>query len=168
MKAAGKSSIDIFCMFLAGDMIGIAIAAISGLVVKIWNWLKNTSVFKILFGTIKFILGMYEMIYIGLPKALLKSLWGAARAGVEAIFGMGGFGEIVDAFCRPWKEWWGGIKNLFATGIAAVTYGMSDRDYVDIDPTELNKEKSTRAKAAVRGLKMKGTPEDNLASLAVL
>lgn len=58
MKAAGKSDIDIFIMFLAGDMIGIAIHAIAGIVIKIWNWLKNTKLVKMVFGIVKAIIGI--------------------------------------------------------------------------------------------------------------
>lgn len=58
MKAAGKSDIDIFCMFLAGDYLGIAIHMIAGAIIKIWNWLKNTKLVKLVFGLVKGIIGI--------------------------------------------------------------------------------------------------------------
>lgn len=41
IEKSGKSKIDLLCMWLAGDTIGLAIHAIAGLVKTIWGWLKK-------------------------------------------------------------------------------------------------------------------------------
>ena len=156
MKAAGKSSIDILCMFLAGDMIGVVLWTIAGLCVKFWQWLKNTPVIKLVFGVIKFLLGVHKMI-LQIPWRIVQSIGGALWKLVK-----GDWGDIPEAFAAPWREWWSGVKNLFTTLGGDAAYAMAERDYMKENPIEVNAEKATRARIAVRSLKMKGTPEDNL------
>ena len=52
MQATGKSSIDILCMFLAGDTIGLAIHAISGGLMVFWKWIRDTKFMKWLLGIV--------------------------------------------------------------------------------------------------------------------
>ena len=166
MKATGKDSIDILCMFLAGDMIGIAIHAIAGLVIKLWNWIKNQKFFRIAFGLVKAVVKIYAMIY-SIPLVLAESLLraGAALGKWIISFGKwGSLGDIGEQFAKPWKEWWGGLTSIFEGTADDVQYEMN-REVLTKDPTEDNKEKATRANIAVRSLKMKGTPEKNLALL---
>ena len=128
MKAAGKSSIDIFCMFLAGDMIGVVLYTIAGLCVKLWKWLKNTSVFKLVLGVIKFLLGVHKMI-LQIPWRIIQSIGGALWAIVK-----GDWGDVPEAFARPWREWWSGVTKLFSSLGGDAAYAMSERDYMKENP----------------------------------
>ena len=61
-KATGKNSIDMLCMFLSGDTIGLAIAMIGGLVKRAWQFLKNLHIFKLIFAYIKAVFTVWKMI----------------------------------------------------------------------------------------------------------
>lgn len=58
IKKTGKDSVDVLCMFLAGDMLGIAIHAIGGLVVKMWRYIKDVGLFRMIFGLVKALMSM--------------------------------------------------------------------------------------------------------------
>jgi len=162
MKESGKSNIDIFCMFLAGDMIGIALHAIAGLVVKLWKWLKNTKVFKLVFGLIKFIAGMQLMIY-SIQLRLVQSIGGAIWKIIK-----GDWGDVPEAFAKPWKEWWRGVSSLFGNVASDISYASADRDYMKENPVETNDKTATNAKVAIRSLHMKGRPEQNLKTFSIV
>lgn len=76
LKAAGKDSIDILCMFLSGDTLGIAIGMIGGLVVKAFKWMKNQYWFKFTVALVKAIVGIIAMI-VGFGAFVWASIAGA-------------------------------------------------------------------------------------------
>lgn len=78
MKAAGTSTIDAFCEFLAGDTIGIAIRMIGGLVVKAWQYIKRVGIIRTVINLVKAIAGYFTM-WGKLFGNLLKSAWGLAK-----------------------------------------------------------------------------------------
>lgn len=82
MKAAGNSSVDVLCMFIAGDMIGGAIHMIAGMIVKLWNYMKSKGALKIVLKVIKTIAGLYKMIW-EIPIRLVESIGGALWAIVK-------------------------------------------------------------------------------------
>ena len=106
-------------MFLAGDYIGIAIHMVVGMVKKVWSWLKNANLFKIVFGIIKAILGMYKMIY-SIPLALGKALLFGAAEIVKFCMGMGSMKKVGNAFMKPFKEWWQGVVNVFNNAVSDI------------------------------------------------
>ena len=61
MKAAGTSTIDAFCEFLAGDTIGIAIRMIGGLVVKAWQYIKTIGFIRLFKNILKAIKGYFVL-----------------------------------------------------------------------------------------------------------
>ena len=62
MQATGKSSIDILCMFLAGDTIGLAIHAISGGLMVFWKWIRDTKFMKWLLGIVNAFVGVGKLV----------------------------------------------------------------------------------------------------------
>lgn len=107
MKAAGKDSIDIFCRFLAGDWIGVAIHTIAGACVKFWRWLRDTPVFRLLLGILKGVIQIIGFIAKSgtlLMRSMINATWELAK---------GNFGGIVSAFTKPYKDWWKSMKDLF-------------------------------------------------------
>lgn len=112
MKAAGKDSIDVFCMFLAGDMIGIVVSMIAGICVKIWKYIKHRGVFKLVLGLIKVICMMHVMI-AGLALAFIAAILSAAATFIGWLTGFCSLGDIPEAFCKPFKIWWAGVNALF-------------------------------------------------------
>lgn len=78
VKKSGKSSIDTFCMFLAGDYIGLAINAIKGFTVKVWEYLKNTKLIRWITGIVKSIIAVGKLIVSGYTiviRSLGAGLW---------------------------------------------------------------------------------------------
>ena len=57
------------------------------------------------------------------------------------------------------------MTKLFSSLGSNAAYAMSERDYMKENPVEVNQEKATRTRIAIRSLKMKGTPEANLKHL---
>jgi phage-related protein len=155
MKAAGKNSIDILCMFLAGDMIGIIIASISGLMGKLWMWLKKTKVVSFIVGIVKSVLAIGKLIF-SLNTLILRTLCGAVWQMVK-----GNFGGVVDAITKPWKNIWTQIKDVFS--FKAFKEEMSI-ETLHANPTEANAEQAKNTSISVRNLKMKGSgkAEENL------
>lgn len=162
MKATGRDDIDILCMFLAGDMVGIAIHAIAGMCVKLWNWIKNSKLIRITLGVVKAVCKLYAMIW-SLPLVLLESIYEAGKSLILSIFGGGGkgFGE---AFAAPWKRWWGAVASIFSGAKDDMEYEMK-REVLQENPNERTSAVAAKANIAVRSLKMKGTPETNLKAL---
>lgn len=86
MKAAGASTIDVLCMWVAGDMIGIALHTIVGSVKKTWDMIKDKGPVKLMLKLIKFVLGIHKMI-LTLPLRLVESIGGALWAIVKGDWG---------------------------------------------------------------------------------
>jgi hypothetical protein len=66
---------------------------------------------------------------------------------------------VVDAFCRPWKTYWGIAKKLFKGAVSDLNTAVSpakDNEILLDDPTESNVQKAADTKIAVRNLGMKG------------
>lgn len=155
MKATGRSNIDILCMFLAGDMIGIALHAISGAVKLAWDFIRKMKFMLLIQGLIKTILAVGKLIF-SMHTIVLRTIMGALWQMVK-----GNFGGVVDAITKPWKDIWQQIKDLFSgktfkEEVAANPYMMSN-------PVEDNSEQAKNASISVRSLKMKGQAESNLA-----
>ena len=100
MKATGKSNIDILCMFLAGDMVGIALHAIAGAVKLTWDFLKKTKFFKFVMGIVKTVIAIGKLIF-SMHTIVLRTIMGALWQMVK-----GNFGGVVDAITKPWKDIW--------------------------------------------------------------
>lgn len=69
MKKTGRNSVDILCMFLAGDYIGIAVHAIAGALMGFWDWFKKTTLMKLILGVVntmvtfgKILVGWYTIV----------------------------------------------------------------------------------------------------------
>ena len=156
MKATGKNSIDILCMFLSGDMIGIIITALAGAMIKLWQWLKKTKVISFVMGIVKSILAVGKLIF-SLHTLVLRTICGAVWQLVK-----GNFGGVVDAITKPWKDIWQQIKDVFS--FKAFREEMANETLQE-DPTEKNAEQAKDTNIAVRSLKMKGAgkAEENLA-----
>ena len=154
MKATGRNSIDILCMFLAGDTIGLALHAIAGAVKLAWDWLKKTKFFKMVMGIIKTVIAIGKLIF-SLHTLVLRTIMGAVWQLVR-----GNFGGVVDAITKPWKDIWQQVKDLFSG--KAFKEEMMNETLWD-NPVEKNSEQAKNTNIAVRSLKMKGKAESNLA-----
>ena len=154
MKATGRSNIDILCMFLAGDMVGIAIHAIAGAVKLTWDLLKKTKFFKFVMGIVKTVIAIGKLIF-SMHTLVLRTIMGAVWQMVK-----GNFGGVVDAITKPWKDIWQQIKDLFS-GKAFKEEMMSETLWDN--PVEQNSEQAKNTSISVRSLKMKGQAESNLA-----
>lgn len=155
IKATGKDSIDVACMFLAGDMVGLALHFIAGLVVKFWTWLKRTPLMRKVLGAVKAIVAVIGLI-AEMPTLIWKALWGATKS-----FFTGRLDEVADAFCAPYKKWWNDVKKVFNDGWDLITKPEQPMEFLDGDPTDETEEKATKAKIAIKSLKMAGV-EKNL------
>lgn len=158
MKKTGRNSIDILCMFLAGDMIGIAIHAIAGALKSLWDWLKKTMLFRMIIGYIKTLIAIGKLIgNIG------AALWQSIKSVVKNVFTFN-FSKILSDFSAPWKSIWQQIKDI-ATG----KFFREElvKETLQVNPVEENSEKAKTANIAVRSLKMvgKGKGVDNIAYL---
>ena len=152
LKATGKSSIDILCMFLAGDWLGIAIHTIAGLCIKLWHWIRDTKFMRIVMGIVNAITAVGKLIG-NLGTAMWRSLAGGFMKLIK-----GDFGGIIDAITAPWKDIWVQIKGIFS----GQAFRGVNNETLQEDPTERNSEQARQTKIAVRGLQMKGTVQDNL------
>jgi hypothetical protein len=156
MKATGRSNIDVLCMFLAGDTIGIALHAVVGCLKGIWDWFKKTKLMKTLIGLVKMVLAVGKLIfsmYTVVWRSLLAGMWQVAK---------GNFGGVIDEIIAPWKDIWQEIKNLFS--------GKPYTDEVSKEEvwertTENTDEEAAKTSNAIRSLKIKGAgkAEENLA-----
>ena len=156
MKATGRSNIDILCMFLAGDTIGLALHAVVGCLKGLWDWFKKTKFMRMLIGLIKMYLAVGKLIfnmYTIVGRSLLAGMWQVAK---------GNFGGVIEAVVKPWKDLWQQIKDLFS--------GKPFTDEVSKEAvwersTEQTDEEANETSIAVRSLKItgKGKAEDNIA-----
>ena len=89
MKATGRSNIDILCMFLAGDTIGLALHAIVGCLKGIWDWFKKTKLMRMLIGLVKMYLAVGKLIF-SMYTVVWRSLW----AGMWQV-AKGNFGGVI-------------------------------------------------------------------------
>ena len=106
MKAAGYDSIDAFCMFLAGDFIGLAIGNISGAVKNLWTWIKTSPLIAKLMGMVKGFLKIGELIF-AMPIFLGKMFAEAGKAVLNWFRGKNNVGgSVLDIFVKPFKDWW--------------------------------------------------------------
>ena len=134
ITVAGKDSIDAFCMFISGDYLGIAIHAISGMVIKMWEWIKNKGFIKVMLGLIKGLFKLHVMIW-RMPLTLGESLLRAGAALAKWILTagtMGSLGDIGSQFAKPWKRWWSDLNEIFA----GKADDVSDPQYVTENPIE--------------------------------
>ena len=53
MRAAGQSTMDMLCMYIAGDYIGMAFHVIVGAVKNIWEWMKKHGIMRCIVAMIK-------------------------------------------------------------------------------------------------------------------
>ena len=108
MKATGKSSVDVLCMFLAGDFIGIALYTLAGMIGKLWKWIKNTKLMKMVMGMVNTVGAVGKLIF-DMNTLVYDTIFGAAKKILT-----GDFDGVVDAITAPWKNVWGQIKDLFS------------------------------------------------------
>ena len=148
VKATGKSSIDVLCMFLAGDTIGLAIHAISGSLVTLWEWLKKTKFIQFVTGLVKSILAIGKLIF-SLQTLVLRTVCGAVWQMVR-----GNFSGVVDAITKPWKDVWQQIKDLFSGKAFKEEMAV---ELIHDNPVEKNSEQAKDTNISVRSLKMKGS-----------
>ena len=175
-EVAGKDSIDAMCMWIAGDNIGYVMHLIAGMIMSFWNWLKKKGVVKFAIGLVKGLLAVGKMIatiHITLAESLVRGGWALFRWLIDKIPGVGwvvkkffgagpaNLGEVLSAFTAPWKRWWSNLDGIFSDDEGEPEVG-EQHEYMQEDPTQKNAEKATRARIAVRSLKMKGRPESNL------
>lgn len=148
MKATGKNSIDILCMFLAGDTIGLALHAIAGAVKLTWDFIRKMKFILLIQGLIKTILAVGKLIF-SMHTLVLRTIMGAVWQMVR-----GNFGGVLNAITKPWKDIWQQIKDLFS--------GKTFKDEVEANPymmsnpVDENSERAKNTNIAVRSLKMKG------------
>ena len=90
VKATGKSSIDVLCMFLAGDTIGLAIHAIAGAVKMVWEWLKKTKFIQFVTGLVKSIIAIGKLIFTRLFDILCAM---KKQRSLRSAVGGGGIGR---------------------------------------------------------------------------
>ena len=102
------------------------------------------------------------MIY-SIPLRLVQSIGGAIWKIIK-----GDWGDVPEAFAKPWKEWWRGVSSLFGTVVSDVSYASADRDYMKENPVETNDKTATNTKSAIRKLHMKGRSEDNLKTFGIV
>ena len=100
MKATGKSNIDILCMFLAGDTIGLALHAIAGGLIVFWKWIRDTKFMRWIMGIINAFVVVGKLIF-----SMGTVVWRSLKNGMWEIM-KGNFGGVVDAITAPWKSLW--------------------------------------------------------------
>ena len=154
MAATGRNSVDILCMFLAGDWIGIALHVIAGKLVQIWDYLKRKPFMRKIIGMIM-TLADFGKLFWNYVTVVPKMLKGFAKA----IFS-GNLKGVFPALTKPWKDLWGSIKDLFS----GKAYKRATTEIVFDNPVEANEEKAKSAVIAVRSLNMVGSgkAESNL------
>ena len=157
MKAAGKNSIDILCMFLSGDLIGMLLSVLAGYAGKFMQWFRKISFMQFITGLVNSILAIGKLIF-SLSTLVMRTLMGAVWQLVR-----GNFKGVVDAITKPWKDVWQQIKDVFS--FKAFRELKTDETFLQENPTEKNAEHAKDTNIAVRNLKMKGAgkAEENLA-----
>ena len=156
MKATGKNDIDVLCMFLSGDLLGILFNALAGIMVKLWQWLKTTKLISFVMGIVKSVLAIGKLIF-NLGTLVIRTIAGAVWQLVR-----GNFGGVIDAIVKPWKDIWQQIKDVFS--FKAFREEMNVETLV-ANPMEKNAEQAKNTNISVRNLKLKGAgkSEENLA-----
>lgn len=120
LVVSGRDSVDLFCMFLAGDYIGIAVRMAGAAIVKMWHWFRTTKLMKIMLGITKTLVKFGEIYLLFWPK-VAQGLYGMAKA---ILFKRGD--KVLDALMKPFTDWWKGVKSIWVDGV--------DRDVVVEDP----------------------------------
>lgn len=107
MGVAGQDTVDMLCMWLAGDWIGIAYNAIKGMLLKFWEHIKDSKFVRWVKGLCNGVRFVKRLIW-DMPIALWDSLTSAAGNILT-----GHWNRVKDDFCKPWREWWNGIVSLW-------------------------------------------------------
>ena len=166
IKASGKDSIDVACMFLAGDNISIAIGLISGIVMKVWNWAKDKGFVRIAFAMVRSLVKIGEMIW-NIPSTLLESLKKGGKALATWILTLGragSVGDIAEKFAEPWKKWWEGITSIFQQKKTDIP-PIPPAEYLNTNPVDEASKIAGKTKIAVRSLGTIGKQKSVLAKL---
>ena len=159
MKVAGKSSIDILCMFLAGDTIGIALHTAIGLLKTIWNYVQKKGIIRKIKNLFKQFPKLYLMIW-AIPGTFLASIANASWAFLKWLGSKVGIGDdkavssVADAFCKPWKLWWSVIENIMNDGDAPE---IPKDQFLTVDPITQTEGIKSETKISVKKLGMVGT-----------
>ena len=137
MKAAGKNSIDILCMFLAGDTIGIALHTAIGMIKSLWNYMQKKGIIKKIKNLFKEFPKVLVMIW-AIPGTFLASIANASWAFLKWLGSKVGIGDdkavssVADAFAKPWKMWWSVIENIMNGSDENAT--VSTDEILKVDP----------------------------------
>lgn len=105
MKIAGYDSLDFTCMWMAGDTIGLALAALEALCISAWRWFSNQPFIRKVIAMIKALCKAKKLV-ADLPGVM----WDSFSSVVKNVF-TGKWGRIIDDAVAPWKKWWGDLKN---------------------------------------------------------
>lgn len=101
-------NIDMLCMFISGDMIGIAIHFIVGIVRKLWDYVRREGIVKTMINLVKGLLKLHVMIW-AIPFTILESLGRAVACALQPWK----WNKIGEQFALPWKRWWNAVKKIF-------------------------------------------------------
>ena len=158
MKAAGKSSIDILCMFLAGDTIGIALHTAIGLLKTLWNYVEKKGIIKKIKNLFRQFPKLYLMIW-AIPWTFLAAVSNAAWAflkwlGSKIIGNDSDVSKVAEAFSKPWKLWWSVIDNIMNDGLAPE---IPKDQFLKVDPITQTEGIKSETKISVKKLGMVGT-----------
>ena len=123
VKARGQSGIDTFCMFLAGDYLGLAIHALAGFVRNAWRWLVTTRPFKVLMNAIKSFLLFGEM-WATWHVKVVKGIFGFAKS---ILFGDSPK-DALQKLVEPFTNWWSRVKGIWSDSFR--------NDTLSVDPIE--------------------------------
>ena len=154
VKKSGQSGLDAFCMFLAGDYLGLALSVMGAYIVKAWDYLKNTRLFRMVRAFVKAIVGFGKLVF-NASTVVLRSL----SAGVYRVL-KGDFGGVAKAIVKPWTDLWSQVKEVMSGRLFNTS--TFDNEALDYDPVEVIGQTATDSKIAVRSLGMKGVQEKNL------
>ena len=153
-KVTGKDAIDLLCLYLAGDTIGMLWVMLKTFAVWIWDWFKKTKFMRIVFGIINCLANIGEII-AGLWDALKEAISNAWGKLVAWMAGKGSFKDILSSFGEPFERWWNNVKRIFNDGYYdEVERGVRPQEQED--PNESLREAATKTKMNVRSLKVTG------------
>lgn len=157
VKKSGKSSIDTFCMFLAGDYIGLAINAIKGFTVKVWEYLKNTKLIRWITGFLKSVAAIGKIV-TSYSTAAIRSIGGGLLKLAKL-----DFKGAAKAAAGPWVDLYKQVKDLITGKTFGDSFNGMDNYTMTSNPEESNSGTAKNAAIAVRSLGMKGDVEKSLA-----
>lgn len=146
---SGRANIETFCMFLAGDYIGLALRAAMGVAKRVWSWMKTTKIGKFIINLINAIVGWYIMEG--------KLVWNVLKIIAHPVKAAMNFGKTLDSLVSPVKEWSNKVAKLW-------TDNFTCTDIMVEDPIGEGDEVSSNAKIAVRNLTMKGMNSSKVAA----